>query len=97
MSDKQLAYAVEHNIPVTFRLLGSNPTVDVTGWVSGMDDYHWSVVDADNQVRLIHKGTALVEPGRESQEPPEEVEKTIAPFRKWVSEHMRGKSDAPQS
>lgn len=43
MSNKQIAKAATHGRLVTFQFLSTNPAHEVTGYVVGMDDYHWMV------------------------------------------------------
>lgn len=43
VSDKQIAQAAINGRRVTFRFLSTQPSQEVTGYVVGMDDYHWMV------------------------------------------------------
>jgi hypothetical protein len=93
MSDKQIAHAVVNDIPVTFRIIGTgNPLVEVVGWVCGVDDFHWNVVDAQGFTKLIHKTTAIVEPHSDSLAPTEAAEAVVAPFRKHIEATIYGRA-----
>lgn len=43
MSDRQIAQAAINGRRVTFRFLSSQPAHEITGYIVGMDDYHWMV------------------------------------------------------
>lgn len=87
MSSKQLARTVLDGKKVTFRVANEEP---VTGYLCGMDDFHWMVLTADGEQHLIHKTAPMIslssvatyadEPGRE------QMEKIIGPFRRSLTE-----------
>lgn len=63
----------------------------VTGYLCGMDDFHWMVVTSDGQQHLIHKGqTPLISLGPDKTydaEPSKDrLEKVIGPFRSRLAE-----------
>lgn len=57
VSRKTIALAAIEERMLTFSL---GPDWKIRGFVCGMDDYHWKVVDAGGNVHLIHKGRAVV-------------------------------------
>lgn len=58
VSDKQIAQAAMNGRRVTFRFVSTQPSQEVTGYVVGMDDYHWMVA------------TVVPEESRKKGEPP---------------------------
>jgi hypothetical protein len=61
MSSKQIAYAATAGRQVTFLFLAAAHAI--TGYVVGMDDYHWLVARVQDEKILpclIHKGSADV-------------------------------------
>lgn len=66
VSDRQIAGAASRGRKVTFQFLTANPGHEVSGYIVGMDDYHWmvaSVVPESTRVQgdspialsLVHK------------------------------------------
>jgi hypothetical protein len=94
MSSKQLARTVLHGRAVTFRF----PSGDaVTGYLCGMDDFHWMVVTSDGLKHLIHKGSASVitmadTPSYNSEPLCDEMEAVVGPFRRFVEEVLFGRT-----
>lgn len=56
-SDRQIARAVKERLRVTFQI-ANYPAV--SGWVCGVDDYHWVVATEQGTTLLIHKSCPLV-------------------------------------
>lgn len=52
MSDKQVNAAVRDNRQVQALL---HDGTQVAGWICGVDDYHWALVDESAVVHLVHK------------------------------------------
>jgi hypothetical protein len=99
MSSKQLARTVMHGRAITFRFPSGE---DITGYLCGMDDFHWMVVTADCQKHLIHKGSASVitladTDSYDSEPRRDEMEEVIGPFRRFVSEAYFGRRPASAS
>lgn len=66
MSDKQIARAATLGKRITFRFLSSHPYHEVSGYVVGMDDYHWLIAsvlpeedraksDEKISISMVHK------------------------------------------
>lgn len=98
MSNKQLARTVLHGRMITFRF----PTGEsITGYLCGMDDYHWMVVTPESGLKhLIHKGGASVvtladTSSYESEPLRDEMEEVIGPFREYVNRTFFGRSSTP--
>ena len=53
-SDRQVAFAVRDGKAVTAIIATGE---QITGWVFGADDYHWSIVTADGGIVLVHKSS----------------------------------------
>ncbi len=53
----------------------------VTGWLCGMDDYHWKVVTADRDVWLFHKAKVSVRIPAQHTEAPAHIRPFIAPLQ----------------
>jgi hypothetical protein len=63
MSDRQLARAAVDGKKITFKIIASEYSYEVMGYVVGMDDYHWLVavpVAEGARLTLVHKGSADV-------------------------------------
>jgi hypothetical protein len=56
MSAKQISRAAVDHRKLAFNLVAQPSRV--TGYVVGMDDYHWLVATADDSLSLVHKGSA---------------------------------------
>jgi hypothetical protein len=81
-SDKQIAQTVKDGNAVDFTLLGGSR---VQGWVFGMDDYHWGVVDASGGTHLIHKAAAAKVSILDATHMPRAVQDVVGPFRDYVT------------
>jgi hypothetical protein len=99
MSSKQLARTVIDGRQLTFTPLVGNP---ITGYLCGMDDFHWMVVTATGTKHLVHKASAPVidfsdlatyqdEPLRDS------LDGVVGPFRRFVEAEFFGRATAPAS
>lgn len=96
MSSKQLARTVKDGKLLSFRFAGLEE--NLTGYLCGMDDYHWMVVTASGSLHLVHKGGAIVidiafNRTYEFEENHSELEKVVAPFRKYVNQNFFGVSE----
>ena len=96
VSSKQLARTVKDGRKVSFWLSSG---LEISGYISGMDDYHWFLVTPENRKHLIHKGLAslitLHDESTYATEPLWELlEQTIAPFRDHVLAHYFGEQYA---
>lgn len=96
MSSKQLARTVLHGRLLTFRLLTGD---SITGYLCGMDDFHWMVVTGEGQKHLIHKASAglitLADTASFEEEPlRDELEKIVGPFREFVQRSFFGRNTA---
>lgn len=87
-SDREIAFAVRTGQRVTFNPLVGEP---VTGYVGGMDDFHWKVAtieDGNVVVVLVHKTAATVKvhpkPTYNDDEHRHDLEQIVAPFRDYV-------------
>jgi hypothetical protein len=93
-STKQIVQTVKDGRKVYFKTVVG----DISGYVAGMDDYHWMVVTpAENlTTHLVHKSAPLISLGRAStyqdEDTKEEMDKIIAPFRQWVLRTYFGRS-----
>jgi hypothetical protein len=56
MSAKQISRAAVDNRKLAFNLIA--PPSRVAGYVVGMDDYHWLVAQGNEDLLLVHKGSA---------------------------------------
>jgi hypothetical protein len=99
MSTKQVARTVLDGKLITFRPFPAEPTFTVCGYVYGMDDYHWAVVESGGQTHLVHKAAPVVTMADEStfeqESSHESLEKLVGPFRSWVERELfsRGASN----
>lgn len=94
-SNKQLARTVVDGRLVTFHLPGG--LEPITGYVCGMDDFHWMVVTGTLEKHLIHKGAAPLitlsdESTFASEHDRESLEGVVGPFRRWVEAEFFGRS-----
>lgn len=89
MSSKQMARTVLDGRMVSFRWPASN--AEVTGYLCGMDDFHWMVIEPSTTKHLVHKGqTPMIsfatkktydgEPNKAA------LEQVIGPFREALAE-----------
>ena len=87
MSTKQLAQSVAHGRMVTFH----TPVREVTGYLFGMDDYHWAVITAEGRKTLVHKGSASLidfadESTYDTEDEHDRLERLVGPFRSSLAE-----------
>lgn len=80
-SDKQIAFAVKDGKPVRVYF---DDCLQIQGWICGIDDYHWGVVDASGEVNLVHKSVGRLTILSEPMGIPPEVEAIVAPCRDYV-------------
>ena len=59
----------------------------ISGYLAGMDDYHWLVVTSDLKLHLVHKGISRVDLGAldkkgelEEEVNKDEIQRIIRPF-----------------
>jgi hypothetical protein len=88
VSTKQMAYTVRDGRKVTFLFENLPP---VSGYLAGMDGYHWLVITPDLYILLIHKTSACVHLGKldqesslKTEENKDEIERLTAPFRQYL-------------
>jgi hypothetical protein len=81
VSTKQLAYAVKERRQITLQPAAGQP---ITGWLCGLDDYHYFVVDSDGAQYLVHKTGTVVQLHAETSTPPDQVCPVFEPFRESV-------------
>lgn len=105
MSRKQIARTVLNGQQVTF--LTAMSVEIATGYVYGMDDYHWAVVSPTGDTTLVHKAGTHVRVHSEhtyedeSTEAREHLDGLVLPFRQWAEQTVFGRhpktesSDAP--
>lgn len=98
MSTKQLARTVLDGRILTFTPLVGDP---ITGYLCGMDDFHWMVVTSRGTKHLIHKASApVIDFGvcQYDEEPNHPVlEQIVAPFRNFVASEFFGRSPVTAS
>ena len=87
MSTKQLAHAAVAGRKVTFHFAA--PTLEpITGYLCGIDDFHWMVVTPSGEQHLIHKSVARVDLHSESTYDDEflkdVLDRTVLPFRDFL-------------
>ena len=93
MSSKQIARSVLNGHLVTFAYERMPPVI---GYVAGMDEYHWLVLDpTSGKRRLIHKGLSPIIEIEESSSYLEldvdhlrRLEEVLAPFRRKLAERF---------
>jgi hypothetical protein len=86
LSTKQLGFAVKEGRQVHFEFPDREP---ITGYICGMDDFHWMVITPQGNKKLIHKGSAsaieLPNEATYDTEPQKELlDSVVLPFRRWV-------------
>lgn len=98
MSTKQVAHTVVDGKLIIFRPFPTFPDFTITGYVYGMDDYHWAVVEPSGAKHLVHKGAPIFTLADEStfdSEPlKESLTKLVGPFRRYVEENFFGRNGA---
>lgn len=92
MSRKQLLRSVREGRLVTFDFL-TESMAPITGYLCGMDAFHWMVVTPDNDKVLIHKGQAAVVRLHDDSTFDQEVERdllaaVVEPFRAYVQREL---------
>jgi len=100
MSNRQIAQSVKDGRRISVRVEGEV----ITGYVGGMDDYHWLIVaptdDGGVTTTLIHKSAPLVHLHPESTYAEESglaaMEQIIAPFRGMVMRTYFGANAAAE-
>lgn len=97
MSSKQLARTVVDGKAITFRFVSGEP---ITGYLCGMDDFHWMVITSSCEKHLIHKGSAsiitMADVSSYEQEPDREaLESIVGPFRNYVASAYLGRAEDP--
>lgn len=91
-SDRQIYQAVKQGKAVQFVTVCGEK---VTGWVFGMDDYHWGVVTPTGEVHCVHKSAPLMTVTdhlleRQAVGTREDIEPLVQPFYERVMrEHFR--------
>lgn len=99
MSSMQLARTVIEGQRVVFTTTAA--TID--GYLCGMDDYHWMVVQATGEVVLVHKAQTPVVTIKsvktyQDEDRREVLEKIIGPFREHVAKTYFGRAvSVPQT
>ena len=93
LSTKQMARTVVDGRAVTFTLVNS---VEVSGFLCGMDDYHWMVVTPAGQRHLVHKAAAILitfadSCSYRSEQRHSALEEIVAPFRRFVERDLMGR------
>lgn len=86
-SDKQIFAAVRADRRIKVTVEGEC----FEGWVFGVDDFHWGIVDEHGATALVHKSAPLVR-FLPAQTLPSRVEAKVAPFRRWVLSAQYGQS-----
>jgi hypothetical protein len=97
LSTKQMAKTVVEGRIVEFHM----PDASVhSGYLCGMDDYHWMIINREMVKSLIHKAGAprIVLPDVDSYDeiPPEirdKMEVLVAPFRDYVQRTYFGRTE----
>lgn len=100
LSTKQLQRTVLDGRQVTFHFAAGIPVHGITGYICGMDDFHWMVVTSRGQQHLIHKGSAvfvtLAETPSWNAEPiREQLDEVVGPYRQWVARNVFGRDPQP--
>lgn len=92
-SRKQIGYSVANGQAVTF----ISPAGErVTGYVIGMDDFHWSVVTVELETWGVHKAGTWFKVHPEHsyenlhEDTKHQLDAMVIPFRQWVAEHVLG-------
>jgi hypothetical protein len=86
MSRKTLAHAVRSWQMLTFTL---SPEWEIRGWLCGLDDYHYKVVDLSGNIHLIHKTQAIVTINEsEGALMSEDLRVIVAPFRSALEQQQ---------
>lgn len=82
-STSQIAWSVRDGKAVTAFLNGHEP---IRGWVAGMDDYHWIVVDEEGHTTLVHKSAPAmqIESSPSIESAPQAVQDRVSTFRDFL-------------
>lgn len=88
MSSKQLARTVVDGRRINLTVSGLDQIL--SGYLCGMDDFHYLIITPDCQTHLIHKGSApAISLGGllyESEGRRDDLEKVVGPFRTAVQQ-----------
>lgn len=92
LSKKQLTASAVKGRMVTFHISFTEETI--SGYLCGMDDFHWMVITPSGSKHLIHKANVSVvdlleSPTYANEENHEELESVVAPFRDWIDKEIR--------
>lgn len=78
-SDKQIYASVKEGRQIRVTVEGE----PFEGWVYGVDDFHWGLVDAEGATVLVHKSAPVVV-FLPSQKTTPRAERLVSSFRAWV-------------
>jgi hypothetical protein len=97
-SDRQIAQTVKDGTAVRVTTLGDDGPESITGWVFGMDDFHWGIVDGHGNKYLVHKTAPSLQivdyPTLGTYaEKRDEIEALVEPFRRSVLRNHFGQND----
>lgn len=96
MSTSQMTYAALDTRRVTAHIM---PEFTIEGYLAGMDDFHWLIVDTDGGLTLVHKSAPVVRIARGSTYDEETeaarclMDPILQPFIKSL-QRMRGRDAA---
>lgn len=96
MSSTQLARTVVDGKLVTFHV----PVLPISGYICGMDDFHWMVVTPQGKLFLVHKASASViqisdQTTYEDESEHDSLDGIVGPFRRFVEAEFFGRACAP--
>lgn len=98
MTDRTIAFAVRTGQRITFHEASGR---EVSGYVCGMDDFHWKVISPDNgAVSCVHKSASFdvsPDPTYDNEHNRDSLEKVVGPFRDWVGNTFFRSTPAPVS
>lgn len=89
-SDRQIASAVKDGHALRVVLPNGDA---IEGWVFGVDNYHWGIVDAGGSTHLVHKSAPCVSVLDWLTMPPT-LEEIVGPFRDYVMREHFGQTVA---
>jgi len=92
MSRSTLRHAVRKQQQLRFDL---GPEWKISGWLCGIDDYHYKVVDLYGTVYLIHKTQCVVAINEDGGLLPEDLREIIAPFQQSMEREHSGSGGTP--
>lgn len=94
MSTKQMARTVMDGKMVTVQ---DGKTEPITGYLAGMDDFNWFIVEPSGAQHIIHKAglriTIYREPSYTGETNKAHLEVLIAPFRRYVERTYFGRGE----